>query len=562
MHYINKTASSIGIVLIMILFLLGSACKRSGSTDANSKTHSQNGSVITQTDSTFIDSYLKKERGFADEDTLIRKFYAEREYRLAWFNGEELIPQADKFIEVINSAHREGLNPADYKFKDFGQMYEAYSNTSKDDPGRIEKKAELDIALTGTYFIYSRDFYKGTVDPRKVDNIQWKVKKNKFKPIKALQTILKERESRYPYYQFAPLHEDYDKLRKALSQLRDIQRKGGWPVIPEVKILKKGDSSEIVPVLRKRLQDYMPAEAKNQANTHLFDDALDQAVKRFQVIHGLKADGAVGGNTLKTLNVSVDERINQVILNMERWRWVPKRLPEQHIFVNIPEYHLYVVENGKRVLDMKVIVGKTMNSTPVFSDKLEYIVFSPFWNITENILFDEVIPAQIRNPNFMASQDMEVVKDLGKNKVEIIPIHSIDWGSVVREDFKYRVRQRPGDKNPLGHVKFIFPNSYDVYLHDTPNDYLFSQAERGFSHGCIRMEKPVEMAKYLLRNKEGWNEKRIKNAMNTGQEEYVNLPEKVPVYIVYFTTWVDDQGIIHFRDDIYGHDKKLAEAYF
>ncbi|RYG32587.1 MAG: hypothetical protein EOO01_34090, partial [Chitinophagaceae bacterium] len=439
--------------------------------------------------------------------------------------------------------------------KDFGQMYEEYSNTPKDDPARKDRKAELDIALTATYFIYSRDFYKGTIDPREVESIQWKVKKNKFKPIKALQTILKERESRYPYYQFAPLHEDYGKLRNALGELRKIQKAGGWPAIKDVKSLKKGDSSDVVITLRKRLKDYMPAEAKNQAASAVFDDNLDQAVKRFQVLHGLKADGAVGGNTLRTLNVSVDERINQVILNMERWRWVPKRLPEQHIFVNIPEYHLYVVENNKRVLDMKVIVGKTMNSTPVFSDKLEYIVFSPFWNVTENILFDEVIPAQIRNPNFMNSQDMEVVKDLGKNKVEIIPIESIDWASVSREDFKYRVRQRPGKINPLGHVKFIFPNSYDVYLHDTPNDYLFNQAERGFSHGCIRIEKPLEMAKYLLRDKPEWNESRIKQAMNAGTEQYVNLPENVPVYIVYFTTWVDDQGNLHFRDDLYGHDK-------
>ena len=578
----------------LVLTVAATGCNRTSKKEETAATKAEQAKNIAekeQADSVIVDRELQREPAFSTHSKLVRQFYSERGYRLAWFKGEKLIPQAEKFAEVINQSHRDGLDPNDYKLKNFDALYKAYQQEKSDPQARLEKKTALDVALTASYFKYSTDFYKGMVDPKGVEGSGWNVKGNSFKPGKALQTILGERESRYPYYQFEPLHEEYERLRTALAKYREIKSKGGWPQVTGLTKLQPGDTSATVPLLRQRLlgrQDPTPgttvtplpvaAKSKSKAKSAsapaspaapavpsnpriAYDDELVAAVKEFQSLHGLRADGVIGKQTIETINVPVEDRIEQIMLNMERWRWVPKKLPERHVLVNIPEYHLYVKEAGKTVLDMKVIVGKTMNSTPIFSDRIEYIVFSPFWNVTKNILLDEVVPNQLKNPNFLDSQDMEVVKDLGKDKVEVIPTASVDW-ALVDENWPYRVRQRPGKINPLGFVKFIFPNAYDVYLHDTPADHLFNQVDRGFSHGCIRIEKPEQMTEYLLDTKPEWTPERIKKAMHAGREEYVNVGKKVPVYIVYFTSWVDDQGKVHFRNDVYGHDKALAEAFF
>jgi murein L,D-transpeptidase YcbB/YkuD len=295
----------------------------------------------------------------------------------------------------------------------------------------------------------------------------------------------------------------------------------------------------------------------------LFDAELETAVRDFQERHGLKPDGAIGQETLRMMNVSIDDRIDQIIINMERWRWIPKpkEMERKHIFVNIPEYILYAKDKGKTVFNMRVVVGKTMNSTPIFSDKLEYIVFSPYWNVPFSIIDQEMKSKILANPGWLEQMDMEVVKGSGKNAVPVDP-NSIDWSGITKENFKYVVRQRPGPKNPLGDIKFIFPNEYEVYLHHTASEELFNQTQRGFSHGCIRVEKPVQLAQFLFSDKPQWTEPAIMEAMHAGTERYENLAEKVPVYIVYFTAWVDEKGRIHFRDDIYGHDKVLEKEYF
>ena len=409
---------------------------------------------------------------------------------------------------------------------------------------------------------YASDFYRGLVDPREVDQIDWSVKKNKIKLNKALETILRERDSRYPYYQFEPLHEGYNRLRTALQQYRDIRKQGGWPKIENVSKLKLGDTSRVVPLLRKRL---LPKERWQVAgpDSTRFTDEIKNAIMDFQVRHGLKPDGNLGKETLKEMNVSIDDRIDQIIINMERWRWVPKpkKFEEKHIFVNVPEYMLYARDKGKNVLDMRVIVGKTMNNTPVFSDKIEYIVFSPYWNVPNSIIFDEFLPKLQQDPGWLEKMDMELLNGFSKNAQPISP-YSVDWFAVDEKNFKYRIRQRPGPENPLGDIKFIFPNEHEVYLHHTASETLFNENQRGFSHGCIRVEKPVELARFLLQDQPEWTESRIIEAMHAGEEKYLNLKEKVPVYIVYFTCWVDDKGAVNFRDDIYGHDKTLEREYF
>jgi murein L,D-transpeptidase YcbB/YkuD len=582
MNQANRPAFLTVLLFWLIsLTMMGSACSQ----DQKDKIQnvlpgglSAAGGAQPKLDSTYVIRYMKAEPAFKDQLEWGKKFYRERDFRLGWFRNHELVPQAKTLLSVINKAADEGLDPRDYKIKDFDKLFAEFEKSKSDSTKRNTLEKEIDVALSGTYFNWASDFYRGTVNPREVKSIDWNVKRNKIKLHKALMTILKERESTYPYYEFEPLHPEYDRLKKALADYRAIQRNGGWPALPATTKLKPGDASTVVALLRKRLlggdaaTPAAPAAnttpVQSTANTtpatapaEKYEGELVEAVKKFQDQNGLKADGIVSGETLKTLNVSLAARIDQIILNMERWRWVPKKFEPSYLLVNIPDYKLHVIENNKEVFDMRVIVGKTLNATPVFSDQMEYVVLSPYWNVPWSIIEKELKPKLINDPSYLDHLDMEVVKGYGKKAVAVSP-SSIDWSSITQETFKYTVRRRPGPKNDLGEVKFIFPNSNDIYLHDTPHDELFSQAKRGFSHGCVRVAEPLKLAEYLLRDKPGWDMQTIQDTIANRKEKYVALKEKLPVYLVYFTAWVDDAGSLHFRDDIYNHDKALAREYF
>lgn len=530
-------------------------------------------------DSVYVTKVMVAEPAFKDQLEWGKKFYKERDYRLGWFRNHELVPQAKTMLSVINKAADEGLDPKDYKVKDFDKLFADLEAAQSDSTKRNALEKEIDVALSGTYFNWASDFYRGTVSPREVKSIDWRVKRNKIKLHKALMTILQERESTYPYYEFEPLHAEYNALKKALADYRAVQRNGGWPTIPAGTKLKPGGTSPAVTALRQRLlggkSDPAATPVQPVANNGasastaapaaapapVYEGELVEAVKAFQTQNGLKPDGVVGGETLRLLNVPLASRIDQIMLNMERWRWIPKRFEPNYLLVNIPDYKLHVIEDSKEVMTMRVIVGKTLNATPVFSDKMEYVVLSPYWNVPMSIIQKELAPKLANDPSYLDHLDMEVVKGYGAKAVPIDP-GTIDWANVNQKNFKYTLRRRPGPKNDLGEVKFIFPNSDDIYLHDTPNDQLFNQTKRGFSHGCVRVEEPIKLAEYLLRNKAGWDRQTIMDTIQARREKYVTLDEKLPVYLVYFTAWVDDAGNVNFRDDIYGHDKALAQQYF
>ncbi|OGX89839.1 L,D-transpeptidase family protein [Hymenobacter coccineus] len=293
----------------------------------------------------------------------------------------------------------------------------------------------------------------------------------------------------------------------------------------------------------------------------MYDKALANAVKAFQNDAGLRPDGVVSGTTLRELNVPIGQRIDQVLLNMERWRWLPKKFEPDYLLVNIPEYRLHVVENGEEAMTMRVIVGKALTATPIFSDKMEYVVLAPYWYVPFSIVDKELKNRLADNPQYLDHLDMEVVRGYGRTATVIDPT-TIDWANVTQDNFKYTVRRRPGPKNDLGNAKFIFPNSNDVYLHDTPHGELFSQVSRNFSHGCVRVEEPMKLAAYLLRDKPEWDEQSILDTVAAHREKYITLTKKLPVYLVYLTAWADADGHAHFRDDIYGHDKALARELF
>ncbi|WBO86358.1 L,D-transpeptidase family protein [Hymenobacter yonginensis] len=539
-------------------------------------------------DSVYVVRAMNAEPKFKDQVEWAKKFYRERQFRLGWFRNHELVPQAKTMLGVINKAADEGLDPKEYKTRDFDKLFADLEGVQADSTKRNALEKEIDVALSGTYFNWASDFYRGTVDPRAVKTIDWQVKRNKIKLHKALMTILQERESTYPYYEFEPLHPEYEQLKKALADYRALQRNGGWPTLPATTKLKPGQASPAVATLRQRLLGTKAAPAVTLAATasaetvpartvanspaaptptaaapaEKYDAELVQAVKAFQSQNGLNPDGVVGGETLRLLNIPVAQRIDQLILNMERWRWIPKKFEPDYLLVNIPDYKLHVVEGNKEVFDMRVIVGKALNATPVFSDKMEYVVLAPYWNVPYSIIDKEMRPKLAANAqSYLDRLDMEVVKGSGAKATPVDP-NSINWASLTPATWKYTLRRRPGPKNDLGDVKFIFPNSNDVYLHDTPHDELFSQAKRGFSHGCVRVAEPLKLAEYLLRNKPGWDMTKIEETIAGRKELYVNLPKHVPVYLVYFTSWVDEAGNVNFRDDIYGHDKSLAKEYF
>lgn len=509
-------------------------------------------------DSVYITNYMKSEPQFKEQLDWAKKFYKERKFTLGWFEDHELVPQAKKMFAVINRSYEEGLDSAEYQLFNLDEKLKELDDAKKDTAKFNDLERKLDIALSATYFNFADDYYRGLVMPRENKDVEWDVKRNKIKLHKALLTFLGDRKSKYPYAEFQPLHPEYAHLKKALARYREIQKAGGWPIIPENVKLKPGQSSPVVAVLNKRLADLKGEGATANADSSVYGPALVNAVKKFQQLHGQNPDGNIGPATIKMLNVPVENRIRQIIINMERWRWIPKSFEPSYLFVNIPEYKLHVIENSKEVMSMNVIVGKTLHETPIFSDRLEYVVLSPYWNIPPNILRDEIAPKAMSDPGFLDRLDMEVVTDKGSP----VDVSSVDWSLAGTDGFGYIVRRRPGPKNDLGDVKFIFPNENNIYLHDTPHDELFNQTKRGFSHGCVRVEKPLDLAVYLLRNVSGWDRGSIMRQISTRKEKYVGVKNKLPVYLVYFTAKADANGNVQFYEDIYGHDAKLASRYF
>lgn len=540
---------------LLTVFLITAACFSLGSC-SNKKVVGPQPTL----DSVYIEQYMSKEPAFKDQVDWAKLFYKERNFTLGWFKNHQVVPQAQKMLGIIKRAGEEGLDPKEYQVKDFEKLFADLKDARKDTAKRSALEKEIDVALSGTYLNWASDYYRGVVPPRENKGIDWDVKRNKIKLHKALLTVLGNRESKYPYAEFQPLHQEYTNLKKGLARYRTIQAKGGWPTIPAGTKLKPGQSSDAVPVLRKRLEVNTASGQDSAAkNTNIYDEQLVSAVKAFQGQNGLNPDGNIGPETVRLLNIPIQERISQIIINMERWRWIPKSFEADHIIVNIPEYKLKLFKDSQEVMNMKVIVGKEMNATPIFSDRMEYVVVAPYWNIPPNILRDEIAPKVAADPGYLERNDMEVITEKGT----VVSPSSVDWSGAGTDGFGYIVRKRPGPNNDLGNVKFIFPNVDNIYLHDTPRDELFSQAKRGFSHGCVRVEKPLELAEELLKDVPGgWNRSKIMQQVSTQKEKYIPLKAKLPVYLVYFTAWADSNGNVSFREDIYGHDRTLKQKYF
>ena len=325
----------------------------------------------------------------------------------------------------------------------------------------------------------------------------------------------------------------YDRLQKAIDRYYEIQQAGGWrPIRADKKFYMKGQSAAAIKQLKQRLR--ITGEFASDDSSTLFTPALVEAVKKVQHRFGFTQNGVVDARLVKALNLPVEQRIQQLLANLERLQNNPPAAEGTRLVANIPEYKLYVYEGGQLQFDMDIVVGSEARQTALFSDEITHIVFSPYWNVPASIVANEILPAMISDPGY-----------LGKNGYE----------ETGYEDGLPVIRQKPGPKNSLGGVKFIFPNEHNIYLHDTPVKGLFKLPKRAFSHGCIRLAEPAKLAAYLLRNTPGWTAGKIKKAMNAGKEQWVQLPVPVAVSLNYFTAWVDDEGLLHLREDIYGLDK-------
>jgi len=491
---------------------------------------------------------------FSDYRKHVENFYGPTTYALAWLQGGEPTPQARAIIEVLKQADQNGLNAEDYD----GPRWTERSARLHEP----QDQAHFDAALTVCLMRYISDLHIGKVNPQHF-GFGLSVESKKYDLPQFIRSqVVNSNDINTAFQEVEPPFAGYKRTVAALRHYLEIAKQDDGQKLPvPSKTVDPGSPYAGVQRLTDllRLLGDLPPNAAVQGD-ETYQGALVEAVKRFQQRHGLAPDGRLGAQTLKQLNTPLSARIEQFRLTLERWRWVPPEFPQPPVVVNIPEFRLRAFdEEGRAVLTMNVIVGRALrHETPVFEEEMEFVVFRPYWNVPPSIQRSEIVPAIQRDRNYIAARNYEVVTQNG----QVVTSGAIS-DEVLNQlrNGKLAVRQKPGPQNALGLVKLMFPNEYNVYLHSTPSAQLFSQSRRDFSHGCIRVEKPAELAAWALRNNPGWPLERVRAAMDGSQDNLqVNLAKPIPVLILYGTAVVDEDGIVHFFDDLYGHDASLAKV--
>jgi L,D-transpeptidase YcbB len=487
---------------------------------------------------------------------LVRQVYGDHDERPLWSKGGRPLARARELVSSICRAGREGLRPAEYDLEGLRDAVKALKQKERPGPEDI---AALDIRLTAMMLALGTDLLAGQLDPRTVDD-GWYLRARRSSVDSTLRAAF--REDGFPdlLESLRPRQKEYRELVEALDDYREFMRKGGWPTVPPGKPLRRGDRGERVAALRQRLRATEDLDAPAEADP-VYDEEVARAVARFQVRHGLEPDsGIVGRGTLSALNVPVETRIRQIELNLDRYRWLPAEFEERYLLVNIPDFRLRAYDGGREVFEQRVIVGdEYQNATPVFADSMTYLVFRPEWNVPSSILVNEMLPKLREDVYDLATRGFEVVDTQGDSVVR--DPSSIDWDDVDSGDLPYRVRQRPGDNNSLGLVKFMFPNRFNIYLHDTPSRKLFERPVRTLSHGCVRVEDPVRLADFVLDGQDDWDEGKIHEAMESSKARrgrMVPLERPVPVYLLYLTAFVRN-GELQIRNDPYGKDRRAIK---
>lgn len=520
------------------------------------------------------------------------KLYEERNYVPLWIENGGPSSQAYEMIEIIRNSDNEALDPDYYNISEIESILKRMEqDRNSGDSYDALDLAELELLLSNSFLTYTHDLHYGRVRAEQI-NLELLSGERPVNLPKLLVTAVETDQVQETLEGLLPKYPMYAMLRISLKEYREIAAKGGWQPVAYGDKFKKGARGQRVLALSKRLK--VTGELDSSIpGSEVFDDSLDQAVRKYQQRNGLYVDGVVGKSTIEALNVPVEERISQIELTMERWRLLPQYLGNRYILVNIANYHLYGVENNNDTINMRIVVGKPQWNTPMFSEEMTHLIINPYWNIPPSIFKDDIAPKIMEDSEYLSKQNMDAVGLEAPEKIvveeaEVVEVvENVEATEVTdgdntgekelseveiqnkkaQEEYiskvlsgKYRLRQNPGPGNPLGRIKFLFPNKHSVYLHDTPNRGFFKKAQRNFSHGCIRVEKPLELAEFVLSSNPSWTQNTIQSSINKMKTKTVHLDESITVYILYFTTWVDNEGTVNFHKDIYGLDKTLYNA--
>jgi murein L,D-transpeptidase YcbB/YkuD len=475
-------------------------------------------------------------------------FYQQRNFKSVWITEQGWTPVALKVIKTLTTADQEGLDSGKYYFE---------PNITVGGFSTAVEALKAETRLTTAFLLYIHDVRNGRFDPKMADR-QIAIKPETFDPVKIVSEGLDNTKSTDWIDQIPPQFPEYKSLKKLLAATKQLRLTGQQPRLTTQKILKYKDRSPSVITLRKLL-----ALKVNSIKFHaqpafedIYDEEVEDAVKLFQLQNGIEINGSVGPQTKIALNLTPEDRIRQIIVNMERWRWMPRDLGRRHIKVNIARFELEAIAEGKTVLRSPIIVGRTYRETPLFSAPMTGIIFNPTWHVPHTIAIRDKLPKLRRDPNYFINKGYTVYHTGGGT----VDPRSIDWSQVSAKNFPYHLTQGPGTMNALGKIRFTIENNFSVYLHSTPEQYLFEKPVRTFSSGCIRVLKVAELAKFVLNDFSKWPKSKIEQTMKENKTQQVKVSETLPVHIGYFTVWIDDKGLPHFSEDIYGQDKLIWQT--
>jgi len=481
---------------------------------------------------------------------IIPEFYSRREFTPAWTDNSKI----EDYVQLVGRAYEEGLEPNDYLYSELSGLVADYRQS----PDDAVLQGKLDVLLTESLGRYGNHLVYGKVDPAQLDeNWNWSQSSDGRDPAALVQQAIASNSITLFIDNFLDRGPLYQRMRVVLAEYRNLKKIGGWPLIDTGATLRPGMEDERIPVIRTRLAvtGDLPGSEDNQSR--IFDAALEQGVSAFQDRHNLDADGVIGVQTLAAMNVTVDERIDQIRVNLERLRWVVRDLEDEFVVTNIASFRTHLVRDREVIWSGRSQVGRFYRQTPVFTAKIKYLQFNPTWTVPPGILTKDILPAVQKDIGYLARKNMDLV-DRSGNKVDP---ESVDWSQYRAGRLPpYQFVQRPGPTNALGRVKFIFPNSHFVFLHDTPSKALFERTERTFSSGCIRVENPFVFAELMLNNSAKWNPDSIQALLDSEKPQNVFLDEPLTVMLLYGTVGITDTEFVRFYNDIYERDGRVLDS--
>lgn len=500
-------------------------------------------------DSANITNYFKNTVVSDTVKNEVNQFYARRNYQFAWFNKNGITHAVSNFHSQLQGYSRD-FSDNSLNSNELDTLISEIETDEKSFLSNKNRVLKLELLLTTTFFQYAQKAYSGTTkDPLDLEWFIPRKKKNYQVLLDSLVSLAKGEKIQEPVNQY------YVRLKEQLIKYRNLEKKGGFPTITtHQKNLSIGNNDSCVLNLKQYLS--LTGDLQKNDKSIVFTDSLRNALQYFQQRMGLVENGKLTERTLQELNCPIEVRIRQIMVNMERLRWIPVDMEQEYLLINIPEFRLHIFEQNKPINSIKVVVGSALTKTSIFKGNLSQIVLNPYWGVPTSIVRKEIVPKLKQNTSYLARNNMEV---LSGNKV--VNPASINWNSYDK-NVPFEFRQKPGKNNALGKMKFLFPNNFHIYLHDTPSKSLFNESKRAFSHGCIRVENPKKLALYLLRNDANWNEQKVDKILKTDQETGIRVRPTVPVYIAYFTAWVDSKGQMNFRNDLYQLDDKLSKEIF